>query len=73
MMWGSNDPWWGLVMMIVFWGGLAALVWALVRGAWGGRRDGGKRSARDVLDERFARGEIDEEEYERRRRILSAG
>jgi putative membrane protein len=27
-------------------------------------------SAREILDERFARGEIDEEEYRARRRVL---
>jgi putative membrane protein len=28
-------------------------------------------SARQILDERFARGEIDEDEYQRRRTLLS--
>ncbi|MDF1877097.1 SHOCT domain-containing protein [Sulfurimonas sp. SAG-AH-194-L11] len=30
-----------------------------------------KDSARDILDKRFANGEIDEEEYERRKERLS--
>lgn len=34
----------------------------------GARDDAGRR----ILDERFARGEIDEDEYERRRRTLEA-
>jgi len=29
--------------------------------------------ALDILDERFARGEIDQSEYEERRRILTGG
>ena len=33
---------------------------------------GGNR-ALDILDERFARGEIDRSEYEERRRILGGG
>lgn len=33
----------------------------------GGRSDGAGSSARQILDERYARGEIDEEEYRRRR------
>jgi len=31
----------------------------------------GRRSGESVLSERFARGEIDEEEYARRLRVLS--
>jgi len=34
--------------------------------SWGSR-------ALDILDERFARGEIDREEYEERRRTLTEG
>jgi len=30
------------------------------------------RSARDILDERFAKGEIDREDYEARRKTLGA-
>lgn len=30
------------------------------------------RAARDILDERFARGEIDQEEYEKRRKALNS-
>jgi putative membrane protein len=32
---------------------------------------GGRHSARAILDERFAKGEIDQEEYEGRRDVLS--
>ena len=38
-------------------------------GAGGARRS----RAEEVLDERFARGEIDEEEYQRRRAVLRPG
>jgi uncharacterized membrane protein len=34
------------------------------------RRAGGRDSARHLLDERLARGEIDREEYEEKRRLL---
>jgi len=68
------------LMMFIFWGGLAALVVWLVRG----RTTPGRvptapappappRGADDLLAERFARGEIDEEEFARRRKILHAG
>jgi putative membrane protein len=56
---------------------LAALVVFLVRGDFGARPSQGddKRSgpdAREILAERFARGEISKDEYEERRRVLSS-
>jgi uncharacterized membrane protein len=32
---------------------------------------GGANKARHILDERFARGEIDKDDYEERKRVLS--
>jgi putative membrane protein len=57
----------GPLFMIVLLALLIAAIVALVR--WIGGSDGGRRSraARDILDERYARGEIDREEYLRRR------
>lgn len=49
---------------------ILAIVWAI-----GGLRPGrerSERSSRDLLDERFARGEIDEEEYHKRRAALDS-
>jgi len=64
----------GGVVMILFWiviiGAVVVLVRALAGGHWGGGQIGGGRSARQVLDERFARGEIDRDEYEEKRRLL---
>jgi putative membrane protein len=63
--------------MILIWvliiAAVVLLVRALVGGQWGGGqagRAGGGSSARQVLDERFARGEIDRDEYEEKRRLL---
>ena len=39
-------------------------------GGHGDVEDQGNRSAGDILAERFARGEISEEEFEQRRRVL---
>jgi putative membrane protein len=50
------------------------LVVAVVRWLTGERnspRDGG-RTPREILDERFAKGEIDREDYEARRKALGA-
>ena len=56
--------------MILFWGLTIALIVALTRGSAPDDR-GGSRDARRILDERFARGEIDREACERARRDLS--
>lgn len=71
-MWGGGWGWlWGGFMML-FWAGLIALVvWLVVRAATN-RREGspiersGIDRARDVLAERYARGEISTEEYQDR-------
>lgn len=62
-----------LLMMLLFWGGIVALVVFVVRST--NQRDNdrapAKRSdARSILEERFARGEISEDEFEQRRRVL---
>jgi putative membrane protein len=60
--------------MIVLIAAAIALVVLLVRWLSGTRRssDGAKsgKTPVDILRERFARGEIDKEEFEERRRIL---
>jgi putative membrane protein len=60
--------------MVVFWVAVIGLVvWAVARLAPAGsaRTDGSAPrtddSARRTIDERYARGELDEEEYRRRR------
>ena len=75
MMWGYGWGWWvlGTLMMLVFWGGLAALVVFGIRG-WNRPHDGspqsGRSDAKAILEERFARGEISQEEFEERKRVL---
>lgn len=71
MMWGWNGwSWWGwllmMLSMVAFWGLLVWGIVALFRRPGG---DGGGRERPDperILAERFAAGEIDEEEYRRR-------
>jgi len=70
VMWGTMDWGWGVLMMVSFWALLALVLWAIVRTPV--RRDDHDRDSKalDVLAERFARGEIDDDEYERRRHTL---
>lgn len=75
--WG--DGWGGMMlfgplMMIVFLVVAVVLIVLAIRWALGsGHASGppGRMSPLDVLKDRFARGEIDKQEYEERRRVLS--
>ena len=66
MMGGGFGSWW-MLLPILFWAGLLALIaWAVVRIFPANRtRDQHHDSAEDILRERFARGEIDRDEYGR--------
>lgn len=74
MMWWGGDWSWGawLLMTVTMFGFWALVIWAVASFVRGGRDDR-PRGAEDVLAERFARGEIDEEEFQRRRDLLRAG
>lgn len=61
--WNAGASWWMTIAMVVFWGLVA---WVVVTLARRPGSDGGSRTAEDVLAERYARGEIDDEEYHRR-------
>jgi len=71
-----DDGWgWGVWLMmmgfmVVFWGLIAWVVVTLVREQSRTRHPPQSRSAQEILAERFARGEIDEDEYARRRDAL---
>ncbi len=65
--------WWFMVLLPLV--VVALVVWALSasgRAFWArGGQYARERSALELLEERFARGEIDREEFERRREVLS--
>lgn len=76
MMWGYGTGWGGWVLMtlvmVVFWALVIFGIVALFRGpARPGpcRADAGGDAQR-ILDERFARGEIDADEYRSRQSLL---
>lgn len=80
MGWYRDGPgWFGWVamtlMMVVFWGLLVVGAIALYRSANRDdrRTDDGRADAERLLDERFARGEIDAEDYTARRELLHSG
>jgi len=71
MMYGWTGGWAGMVWMILFWVAILAVVYLIVRSLGSSEaRAGRARDAMEILDERFARGEISEEEYTSRRRVL---
>lgn len=76
--WGWGGMWPGGVGMLLFWGVIILLIVLVVRGLSGGRADRGAssapaaNSALQILQERFARGEIDKDEYEERRKVLAS-
>jgi len=68
--WGPGAGWM-LLWMALFWGGTILLIIWGVRQVQGNNRKGDSRAV-EILEERYARGEIDREEFESRRRDLTA-
>jgi putative membrane protein len=63
----DGGHWWVFAPLTwtVWLAAIAAVVWLLVRRTRGGERSGLER-AREILAERYARGEIDGDEYRER-------
>lgn len=77
MMWymGHGWGWWmalGWIWMVVFWGLIIWAVYTLVSRLSGGSGTTGMPwpSAREILEQRYARGELTHEEFEEMRRRL---
>ncbi len=77
-MWGSGQMGWGWMMMVLgslFWIALLALVIVAIMRLWPGAGTFQSSAPREdealsILRQRYARGEIDTEEFERKRRDL---
>jgi len=71
-MYGGGMGFFGAGFMVLFWGGIILLAVFAVR--WMSERNtnsgGGSTDAMSILRERLARGEIDPEEFEARRKAL---
>lgn len=77
-MWNHMDyyGWGGMGFgMLLFWGLLIAGIVMLVRCSWGsgdcGKSERGE-SALDILKQRYARGEIEKDEFEQKKRDLQS-
>ena len=77
-MWGYGPMGWGCFMMILaslFWIAVLALIVVVIMRLWPGSGTFQSSVAREdealsILRQRYARGEIDSEEFERKRRDL---
>ncbi len=70
MMWGYYDGWsmvWMAAMMILFWGGVIALVAYGIRAFASGK---GGDPAMDTLRRRLASGDISQEDFDKTRKAL---
>ena len=84
--WWATMPWFGMMMapfmMVIFIVIALAVILPLIRWMgfgppwWQGHNPPPfplQKTALDILNERFARGEIDRNEYEEKKRIISQG
>ena len=73
MMGGFGWGWFMPIFMILFWGLVIWGIVALVRGLSGSRGSDSSKtdSALEVLKRRYARGEINKEEYEEKKKDLA--
>lgn len=71
-MWGGGHWILGGLMMVVFWGLIIGLIVLAVRGFSSRSETAPQLNPLDILRERYARGEIDEDEYERRKAKLES-
>lgn len=74
MDWNDGSGWMngnGMWMMLLFWGVfMAVVVWAVLRKTRSGVSAMSAESPRQILERRFAAGEVDAEQYGEARRVL---
>ena len=75
MGWYHDGAGWGgwlamTIAMIAFWAMVILAVVFIFRGTTGSRQSSARQDPQDILDQRFARGEIDEDEYHARSAVL---
>ncbi len=63
----------GLIFMFLFWGFVIFVIIAIIKwlsGSRSGGQDTSSKTTLDILKERYARGEIDREEFEQKRKDI---
>jgi putative membrane protein len=75
MDWGFGMGWFGLIMMGVFWILIIVAIiflirWLVVSSRVGSHGQKPEESALEILKKRYARGEINKEEFEQKKRDL---
>lgn len=73
MGWGHSMGWLMMIFMILFWGvvlaGIIALMrWLFFKGGLGAAQS--PESALEILKKRYAKGEIDKDEFEEKKKVL---
>jgi putative membrane protein len=78
MGYGYGVPWFGHILMVIFWVAIIVGIIFLIRWLAVASRTGGPGlshggdSALDILKKRYARGEIDKQEFEEKKKDLIA-
>ena len=74
MWFGEGMGWWaiiGILWMLVFWGGIIALVvWVVLKLTRHGAGNGPRSDFTDIARERYAKGEISKKEFEQLKKDL---
>lgn len=66
--WGGG--WWGGIGMVIWWALIILAIVALIRWIAGQSGGGRGKSAREILEERYARGEISKVEFEEKQKTI---
>ncbi len=75
MGWGYGMGWLGMIFMSIFWiavivGVILLIRWLIVSTGGKGQRTSGEDSPLEILKRRYARGEINKDEFEEKKRDL---